>query len=44
MKLEGADAIQELQRVAQVLQEPAPATLEAWAGSTDGTLAARRRG
>ncbi|MCP9887918.1 DUF1815 family protein [Cyanobium sp. ATX 6A2] len=32
VKLEGADAIQELQRVAQVLQEPAPASAEAQGG------------
>jgi xanthine dehydrogenase iron-sulfur cluster and FAD-binding subunit A len=44
VKLEGADAIQELQRVAQVLQEPALTSLEAGAGSNDGTLAPKRLG
>jgi hypothetical protein len=42
VKLEGADAIQELQRVAQVLQEPAPAVVEAGASITTATLADRR--
>jgi hypothetical protein len=43
VKLEGADAIQELQRVAQVLQEPAPAPVEAGAGNGGVSLKARRR-
>ncbi|MEO1001990.1 MAG: DUF1815 family protein [Cyanobacteria bacterium J06638_7] len=33
VKLEGADAIQELQRVAQVLQDPSPAAAGAQGGS-----------
>jgi hypothetical protein len=43
VKLEGADAIQELQRVAQVLQDPAPASVEGETGIDSVTLAARGR-